>query len=73
MISLLDGWPELITEAMSWGEAAGAGAVRTLVSVEDEEKQAFFEGLGFAGTGPSEPFDLDGREVASVLLERRSG
>ena len=41
-----------------------------VVSVEDEEKGALFEALGFRRTGEGEAFELDGREVASIRMER---
>lgn len=41
-----------------------------VVSVEDEEKQALFEALGFRRTGKGEAFELDDRRVASFRMER---
>ena len=65
-------WADLVASAMGWSDAAGAVAIQAVVAVEDEEKRALFEGLGFVYDGPGEPFDLDGREVRSELLLRRS-
>lgn len=65
-------WADLIASAMGWSDAVGAVAIQAMVAVEDEEKRALFEELGFVYDGPGEPFNLDGREVRSELLLRRS-
>ena len=65
----MEAWADLLKVAIRWAEAAGAGIVTASVSVEDEEKRALFEGLGFLGMGRGQPFSLDGREVASETLE----
>lgn len=69
--SHMETWTELVASAMGWSEAAGAVAVQVVVAVEDEEKRALFEGLGFVYDGAGEPFDLDGRRVRTELLLRR--
>ena len=63
---------ELLRAAMCWGAAQGASVCWAAVSVEDEEKQAWCEELGFRAVGPAAPFDLDGRAVESVRLERET-
>ncbi len=68
--SYLGLWGELIQATTDWGEGRGASSFSATVSAEDEEKQSLFESIGFRGTGPGEPFDMGGREVAGVHLER---
>lgn len=41
-----------------------------VVSVEDEEKHALFEALGFRTASAGEAFELDDRQVASIRMER---
>lgn len=65
-----DVWKDLIQAAMRWGTARGAPSCRARVSVEDEDKRTLFEALGFQEVGTGEAFDLEGKQVASVLLER---
>ena len=69
--SRMDAWDDLVDAAIRWAEAAGAQSVTADVSVEDEEKRALFEGLGFSHAGRGQQFSLDGREVASETLELR--
>ena len=69
--SHMHSWGGLIGAAISWAETAGARAVNASLSVEDEEKRSLFEGLGFLRVGRGVPFNLDGREVASEILEFR--
>ena len=63
-------WGELNQATNDWGAGRGASSFSAAVSVEDEEKQSLFESLGFRNTGPGESFDLGGRHVATVRLER---
>ena len=70
--SRMEAWSDLLNAAIRWAEAGGAGIVTASVSVEDEEKRALFEAMGFLGAGRGQPFSLDGREVASETLELRS-
>ena len=63
-------WAELIQATTDWGAGRGASSFSASVSAEDEEKQSLFESIGFRNTGPGEPFDLGGRQVASVRFER---
>ena len=68
----MDTWEDLVVAAVRWGEAEGAETTSAEVCVEDEEKRALFDGIGFSSGGQGMPFDLDGREIASEVLERRS-
>ena len=63
-------WKDLIEAAMSWGASRGVPLCSATLSVEDENKRALFESLGFREAGTGEEFNLDGRRVASVRLER---
>ena len=63
-------WPQLIEAAITWGRGGGASVTQAVVGVEDEERRALFDGLGFAGVGPGDPFDIGGREVKSEILRR---
>ena len=65
----IDSWTGLIQAAMDWGAANGGTKYNCVLSVEDEEKRALFESLGFNEAGADAEFDLDGRKVASVRLE----
>ena len=63
-------WRQLVQAAIDWGAGREASSFGAVVSVEDEEKQALFESIGFRSAGPGEPFDLDGRQVSAVRFER---
>lgn len=63
-------WPEIIRAAVRWGGQRGASMCYADVSVEDEQKRSWFESLGFGRAGAGKGFDLDGRQVASVRMER---
>ncbi len=65
-----DVWEELAQAAIGKSGELGKGKCYAVVSVEDEEKQSWFESLGFRGTGAGKAFELDGRRVASVRMER---
>ena len=64
-------WENLLQAAVRWGIGQGAPLCRARLSVEDEEKRSRFESLKFHATGTGEAFDLYGRQVASIRLERR--
>ena len=66
----IDSWEELMAAAISWGTSNGAARLQATVSVEDEEKQTLLEGLGFRKSGVGEEFEVGGRAVASVRMER---
>ena len=61
-------WPGLMAAALQRGAAGGAAECRAVVCVEDEEKRALFEGLGFREAGAAAAFDLDGRAVGAVRM-----
>ena len=65
----LDSWEALIGRAVDWGANRGASAIRATVSVEDDEKSALFESVGFKNVGAGESFDLGGREVGTLRIE----
>ena len=65
----LHSWNALIQRAVDWGTNRNASPIWATVSVEDDEKLALFESVGFSGVGAGEPFDLGGREVATLRLE----
>ena len=64
-----DVWEELVQVAIGRSQELGDGRCYAVVSVEDEEKQSWFESLGFRRAGSGEEFVLDGRLVASVRME----
>ena len=68
--SYMDSWEDLIESAMGWGVTAGASRLETRLSIEDEEKRALFEKLGFRLAGDSGDFEMDGRKVRAIRLER---
>ena len=61
-------WNELAQATIDWGASRGVSLFEATVSVEDEEKRARFESIGFVSADSSEPFDLGGRQVESVRL-----
>lgn len=63
-------WKPLMQTAMDWAGKKGASLWRATVSIEDEEKQALFESLGFSKSNKGTNFDLDDREVEGILLQR---
>lgn len=69
----LDAWADLMQAAMQWGAAVGAMKWSATISIEDEDKRARFESLGFGAAGAGEEFTLAGRPVPSLRLERSVG
>ena len=65
----MDSWRALVQRAADWGADRRASPIWATISVEDEEKLALFESLGFKSVGEGEPFDLGGREVETLRLE----
>lgn len=63
-------WEELVHAVTGRSQELGGGGCYAVVSVEDEEKRSWFKTLGFRGTGAGEEFELDGRRVASVRMDR---
>ena len=64
----LESWEALIRAAVDWGMNSNVPRVYAAVSVEDEEKRAVFESLGFGGADVGELFNLSGRQVGTVRL-----
>ena len=63
-------WDALVEAAVGPSLERDEGGCFAVVSVEDEEKQAWFESLGFRRTSSGAEFELDGKLVASVRMER---
>ena len=61
-------WADLMAAAMQRAAAWGSTECRAVVCVEDEEKRALFEGLGFREAGVDAEFVLDGRAVGAVRM-----
>ena len=64
----LDAWTGLLRSAMDWGVGQGASTLGARVSLEDYEKRALFESLGFRDVGPGDDFQLGDRVVGSRLM-----
>ena len=69
----MQAWTELMAAAVEWAGQRGAALCRAVISIEDEDKQAAFEGLGFSRVGPGTPFEIGGRQVRSVVMDRPVG
>ena len=67
----MDTWEALFRATIDWGVAQEASTISALLSIEDEEKRALFESLGFREAGPGDEFKLDDRTVGSVRMENR--
>lgn len=65
-------WEGLLQAAMEGRVGEGALEYFAVVSVEDEEKQDLFRSLGFREAGAGKDFELDGRRVASLRMEKRA-
>ncbi len=62
---------QLIEAAMEWSRGRAASKVRARLSVVDGEKRSLFESLGFRDVSENgADFDLDGRKVKSIEMER---
>ena len=64
-----DAWDDLLRAAIDWGQANDASAIYATACVEDEERIAQLESLGFRGAGPAPHFDMDGTNVSAVRME----
>ena len=67
-----EAWEALAQAAINACSGQCSSKCYAVVSVEDEEKQSLFESLGFLRTGAGEEFDLDGRRVASIRMDRKA-
>jgi ribosomal protein S18 acetylase RimI-like enzyme len=65
-----DCWEPLLQAAMDWGQMQNASIFTARLSVEDEDKRTRFESMGFGKSKPAEPFELGGRSVPSLQLQR---
>ena len=63
-------WRELIQATSDWAASRGASSFSAIVSTEDEEKLSMFESVGFRSAGPADSFDVSGRSVPAIRLER---
>ncbi|MBV7339390.1 GNAT family N-acetyltransferase [Chloroflexi bacterium TSY] len=62
-------WSNLIEAACEWARADGVEELWSVMSVEDEEKQASFESIGFVHDGSGDDFTLAGRTVDSCKMK----
>lgn len=58
----------LIDAAIDWGKGRGATGLVTRISVEDEEKRAHFEALGFRRRAIDGTFNIGGRDVSALTM-----
>ena len=65
----LSSWQALIQAAVNWSASRDAIRVYADVSIEDDEKRAMFESIGFTGASEGKPFDLGGRQVGTLRLQ----
>ena len=63
-----DSFDALVGAAIDFGRFQEADRITTRLSVEDEDKQAAFESLGFHKGNVEGSFALDDREVAAVTM-----
>ena len=66
-----DAWDDLLRAAIDWGQASGASAIYATACVEDEDRIARLETLGFRGAGPAPDIDMDGLNVGTIRMELR--
>ena len=64
-----DAWDGLVRAAVDWGQANDASMIYATACVEDEDRIARLETLGFRNVGPAPDFDMDGRTVGAVRME----
>ena len=65
----LTSWHTLLQAAVDWAVSSDANRVYADVSVEDDEKLALFESIGFTDASDGKPFDLGGRQVGTLRLQ----
>ena len=63
-----DSYDSLIGAAIKWGRSRNADRITTKLSVEDEDKQAAFESLGFHRGNMDGSFTLDDRDVPAITM-----
>ena len=64
-----EAWDDLLRAAIDWGKANDASVVYATACVEDEDRIARLEAMGFRGVGPAPDFDVDGQTVGAVRME----
>ncbi|MEM7132407.1 MAG: GNAT family N-acetyltransferase [Chloroflexota bacterium] len=63
-------WSDLVEAACAWARAEGISTLTAILSVEDEEKQALFQSIGFVYNGSGKAFQIEGRRVESCKMKR---
>lgn len=63
-------WESLVQAAIDGCSVQSSSSCYAVVSVEDEEKLSLFESQGFRQIRSGEEFDLDGRKVPSIRMDR---
>ena len=66
-----DAWPELMEAAIAAATTGGAKRCYLDATPWDEEKIALAKSLGFHHSGPGDPVDSYGEELATIRLERQ--
>ncbi len=62
--------PALLQAAVDWARTVGATRCHLALSIEDTDKQARFQELGFMATGEQVAFEMGDRAVEGRVLER---
>ena len=65
------GWSELIEAAANWGISNGAVIQSSWVLIEDEDKIALFESIGFDKTDSYGKIEVNGRKINTIKLVRK--
>lgn len=60
----------LVDEVVAWARSRDVGAMRLMVTSSNEAAMAFYEQLGFARTGRTEPYPNDASFVEYEMLRR---
>jgi hypothetical protein len=63
-----DSWTALIEASIEWGRARSLTGFAARLSVEDEDKLAAFESLGFRKGGTGDEYTYGGRDVAALTM-----
>ena len=63
-------WPQLLAAAIDWSRERGMDRCMANICVEDEEKQVCFKQLGFVSIEEGGGFEVGGRRIGSILMER---
>ena len=65
----LASWQALVQAAIDWGVGMNAPRIYADISVEDDEKRALFESVGFTNALEGKPFNLGGRQVGTCRFQ----